>query len=1390
MTIDILCPHPESEYPALCRLEGGTPVQALMAPALRASFQRVSGSDKPLSCSGEHLPIISALSPAPEQPQSISVLSIIRGPDAGRSFALHRGDNSVGRHAEFSIDDPLLAPEAFCLSVQSAGISYKARGNPAPASLLRASPSPFSLGDVPQASESIPLPWGVPFSVGGSEFILSPPQPSSAAGTPKAHSLRAESPVSISPCEPLAVSMPAQRPLVQILLMIFMPLIMGGAIAFMTGMWFFMIMAVASSAMMAVHQLSSGGSGAKEYIRTLREQDLQRARALSSAGSIALGSAASSEVMVLGTGQRAAFLSGMRLPQKILAPHDNAPHYIPRPRADQAHWVSLDPAQLRAYLLQLVAADQRVHILCPEDTPVSLSELFLVLSVHPRVQMYRGTPACQELCDSLSRQREKTSGLLRSAQPLEDIVLTADTPLLRALLARHSMEGALVLCSDRKTYAEQALGELPIAHYRIISSGANGSSISYSTRHIPQVALRENVIGNHPLNARGECLRADGLSVESLLQALEYCARAERKRAESRAQDASSVHSAAQRMSQMGEASMGFSVQNAPERWAAQRYTTDLLFYLGASTSGALNMGLSSDGPHWLVGGTTGAGKSQLLRSLILSAALRYGPERLGFILVDFKGSAGLGPLAQLPHTLSMLSNFDLSAVQRALDFLRADISRRERDLQALTVNSYKDYLRLCERDQSVPKYPEIVIVVDEFRMLIESMPEAMTELMRIATIGRSLGIHLILATQRPQGAISQDIRANIAANICLRVASEQDSYNLLGHYQAAAIPASCPGAGFVSLPDGRNLPFRAPLVDALPASHTEPVLRLSLVTPTGEKLLADTTPEVQASESGGFEGEDAQVLRAIEPLLSFASHPLVHVPKLGIRGREYCPIPEELQEYVPCEYPATGYHLGSLEIARYGIRSSYIWGAWNSSSGAESGTEQGSTAPGVLSVVASTAERAAFLNSLIAQGIRAGAPVIIMTADAGYYRQLSAIDSAPWVLVGPAEIRHFSFVLSALEAGFESDIPPLLILDGLDSWLEAMLREQAVESRLYTVLDAVQRSGYRCVVTSSQALRSKAAALTHSILLTRRAVESDMLRKNAKAYPLPAPTHMTVEGAILSSLVGDVPLEAALMAPVHLPVQEFSERLSSIAAGAESAHRPLSSRDRAALDSLGQFSAEPLALSEELVLRRALAQSSTVKPAQAESNLLLGLDRMGSPVSLTIPAGGCVPCSGAPGSGVSHLLRMLTRLNPGYAAVHITGAECTTESLQQLLDSAHEPQNTLLLIDDLQYMPADVQRLLQNCLKDFRATIVGYAPWQRWMSSPLLMALSGCSRAIFMAPKSPADTDICAMAPLPEDRMSAGVQPPGRAVVVDGSSSIACQIPYDVLSRSPQSRS
>ena len=580
------------------------------------------------------------------------------------------------------------------------------------------------------------------------------------------------------------------------------------------------------------------------------------------------------------------------------------------------------------------------------------------------------------------------------------------------------------------------------------------------------------------------------------------------------------------------------AVESVLQRWSAQRYASDIRCYLGVSSGGSLNIGLSEHGPHWLLGGTTGAGKSQLLRSLVLSAALRYPPERLGLILVDFKGSAGLGPLAQLPHALSVLSNFDVSAVERALEFLRADIHRREVDLQALGVNSYRDYLASCQATGTIPRYPELLIVVDEFRMLIDSMPDAMAELMRIATIGRSLGLHLVLATQRPQGAISQDIRANIATSICLRVASAQDSYNLLEHESAAYISAAHPGAGYVRLPDGRSLPFRAPLVDAVPStSDARPVQVLGLEE-SGWRELTTVSP---VQKTGGNEDEllihSSQQIRAL--------YEREYAPRGAQKSAtvqdEYCPIPPELPENTPLpalEAPVSGpvaygidpaatprestepstapegYLLGELEIARYGVRRHISWSGHQA-----------------LALLAQNAERAPMLYGLLAQAFAAGTPVVLMTSDGALHRDLEPYAGAFEALVGAQELSHLRFCLEELRTpnlwGVEATARPLIIVDGLDSWLEALVRQPDTENLLYDLLSQGCRRGYSVVFTSALNPRGRFAAAAHSTLLSRRFLDADLMRSTSKDYPTPAQSHYCVEGAINEELIGDQPLSA-----------------------------------------------------------------------------------------------------------------------------------------------------------------------------------------------------------------------------------------------------------------------
>ncbi|HCN23478.1 MAG TPA: hypothetical protein DIT15_14780, partial [Arthrobacter bacterium] len=217
---------------------------------------------------------------------------------------------------------------------------------------------------------------------------------------------------------------------------------------------------------------------------------------------------------------------------------------------------------------------------------------------------------------------------------------------------------------------------------------------------------------------------------------------------------------------------------------------------------------LHTDGPHLLVAGTTGSGKSELLRTLTVALALSYGPDRINFLFVDFKGGSGLGPLTGLPHCVGMLTDLSSHELDRSLQSLRAEIRFREETLAAVQAPDLTSY-RATPAGLASP-LPHLVIVIDEFRMLVEDAPEALRELMRIAAIGRSLGIHLIMATQRPQGALTADIRANVTTSIALRVQSEMESVDIINSKAAAAISVDTPGRAYLARGTEAPLEFQA----------------------------------------------------------------------------------------------------------------------------------------------------------------------------------------------------------------------------------------------------------------------------------------------------------------------------------------------------------------------------------------------------------------------------------------------------------------------------------------------------------------------------------------------------------------------------------------------------
>ncbi|MEE1622166.1 FtsK/SpoIIIE domain-containing protein [Zafaria sp. Z1313] len=223
---------------------------------------------------------------------------------------------------------------------------------------------------------------------------------------------------------------------------------------------------------------------------------------------------------------------------------------------------------------------------------------------------------------------------------------------------------------------------------------------------------------------------------------------------------------------------------------------SSLLVQLGATGSGPLVLDLVADGPHALVAGTTGSGKSELVRSVVTSLAMRYGPDELAFLLVDFKGGATLGPFASLPHTQAIVTDLSAATAERTLESLGVELKRRESLLQRAGAPDYATYRSTAGPEGEA--LPRLAVVVDEFRIMTDELPGALPELLRIAAVGRSLGVHLLLATQRPQGVVSADLRANINAVVCLRLLSAFDSNDLLGSAAAAAIDRRLPGRAYL----------------------------------------------------------------------------------------------------------------------------------------------------------------------------------------------------------------------------------------------------------------------------------------------------------------------------------------------------------------------------------------------------------------------------------------------------------------------------------------------------------------------------------------------------------------------------------------------------------------
>lgn len=237
------------------------------------------------------------------------------------------------------------------------------------------------------------------------------------------------------------------------------------------------------------------------------------------------------------------------------------------------------------------------------------------------------------------------------------------------------------------------------------------------------------------------------------------------------------------------------------ERWKENQAYKTLAVPLGVRAVDDyvyLNLHEKAHGPHGLVAGTTGSGKSEIIQSYILSLIVNFHPYEVGFLLIDYKGGGMAGLFKDMPHLLGTITNLDGSESQRAMASIKSELARRQRIFSVHNVNHIDSYNKLFKNGEAKEPIPHLFLISDEFAELKKEQPDFMAELVSTARIGRSLGVHLILATQKPSGVVDDQIWTNSKFKLALKVQDEADSREILKTADAASITQ--PGRAYLQV--------------------------------------------------------------------------------------------------------------------------------------------------------------------------------------------------------------------------------------------------------------------------------------------------------------------------------------------------------------------------------------------------------------------------------------------------------------------------------------------------------------------------------------------------------------------------------------------------------------
>lgn len=313
-----------------------------------------------------------------------------------------------------------------------------------------------------------------------------------------------------------------------------------------------------------------------------------------------------------------------------------------------------------------------------------------------------------------------------------------------------------------------------------------------------------------------------------------------------------------------------FGIDSVDAKWVAQQWAVDRGYSLqgpiGMADGGPLMLDMVEHGPHGLIGGTSGAGKSELVMSMVASLIAHNPPTKINFLFIDYKGGASSDLFKDVPHTVGYVTNLDGLLAMRALTSLRAELNRRMDLMQGRA----KDLAEMIEKyPEDAP--PSLIIVVDEFATLVKEIPDFVAGIVDISQRGRSLGIHLVLATQRPSGSVNDNIKANTNLRISLRMLDDAESKQVIGTADAAALPAPLKGRGYARLGPGELVAFQsawagAPLLAAegIPPVKVTPFGR----TPLPPLAIAKMQASEMVKESSNGAGDDEPERTQIDALL------------------------------------------------------------------------------------------------------------------------------------------------------------------------------------------------------------------------------------------------------------------------------------------------------------------------------------------------------------------------------------------------------------------------------------------------------------------------------------------------------------------------------------------